>query len=259
MNVLLFELTDQDVMRKACVAVCNGIGNDVLQIRTADNHQIGVCIIAALCGSGVGKRGDTSVLVNAEHVGVLTEQRILYVDLFGNQRNIRLGANVLLDNGREVDVHNHVAIAEHDVVGAAAVDKVGRAHQCFKSALVELACGVVLVSGNVWGQELDAARTACQIPVLARADVVHQRLVIVVRNDTNGCDVGVDHVGKRKIDQAVAATKGDACRGAATRHFGKALLLLVRKNQTCNSHCSLPPFSFRRAWRRGQQPHLLQC
>ena len=54
-DVLLFELTCEDIVGKACVAVCDGIGNDVLQIRTADHHQIGVCIVVALCGGGVGK------------------------------------------------------------------------------------------------------------------------------------------------------------------------------------------------------------
>ena len=54
-DVLLFELTGDDIVGKTCVTVCNGIGYDVLQIGTADNHfaQRSQCVAGQIAKEAV--------------------------------------------------------------------------------------------------------------------------------------------------------------------------------------------------------------
>ena len=68
------------------------------------------------------------------------------------------------------------------------------------------------------GKEFKPVFFTRQPPRLAAAQVIHQRLVVVVGDDAYVYYAAIDHVGQYEVDKTVSARKGYGCHAA---HAGK--------------------------------------
>ena len=87
---------------------------------------------------------------------------------------------MILYHIRQVNIADNVAIRKHDVVGGYVSYGIIDVFQRFKACGIDRRCR--RTRRNVRRNYLDPARTASQVPILARADMVHKRLIIVLRN-----------------------------------------------------------------------------
>ena len=120
-----------------------------------------------------------------------------------------------------IDVADHVAVGENDVFLTGVVQETGDGREVFHAAVRDGAC---VAEGR---QDEQALSLAGEIPRLAGAEVVHQGLIVVLGDNADLVDAGVDHIGKRKIDQAVAAAEGHRAHGALFRQLADFLVVLV--------------------------------
>ena len=103
------------------------------------------------------------------------------------------------------DEHGVARIVLEDV--DVAQDRVGRSAIPLRHA----------AAGDVRLEELHAAAIAVQVPGPAQADVVVERARVVLGQDDDVVDLGVDAVGQREVDDPVLAPEWDRRLGALLR------------------------------------------
>ncbi len=91
-------------------------------------------------------------------------------------------------------------------------------------------------------EELDAAAVAVEVPRPAQPDVVVERARVVLGQDDDVVDVGVDAVGQREVDDPVLAAERHGRLGPLLRQDREALTLAARQDDRHGSlHGPDPP------------------
>ena len=101
----------------------------------------------------------------------------------------------------EVDVEGDVGVADDDVVLRGFEHEAAQHIQRLYLPLVHLVSGVEH-EGRIDG---NAAVLAVEVPVAPLTDVVHQAVVVVLGDDADLGDVGMDEVGEHEVDETVSA------------------------------------------------------
>ncbi len=115
-----------------------------------------------------------------------------------------------------------VAGEDDDHVGRVVLDDAEVAEDGIGGAAIPLGDPT---AGDVRLEELDAAVRAIEVPRLADADVVVERAGVVLGQDEDVVDVGVDAVRQREVDDPVLATERHGRLGPHGRQDREALAL----------------------------------
>ena len=121
------------------------------------------------------------------HVLILRIEACLLVVHYGN---VRTGSDMLREHVRKCGVIDGMAACEHDVALGAAANVAEHGAQRIDGAAVNAR----VVPGDERGQDEKAVPLAVQIPFLSGLEVIHQRVVILLRNDP--------HVGDARVHKA---------------------------------------------------------
>ena len=120
-----------------------------------------------------------------------------------------------------------VAGEDHDGVGRVVLDDVHVAQDGVGRAAVPLGD---LAARDVRLEQLDAAAVAVEVPRPAEADVVVERARVVLGQDDDVVDVGVDAVGQREVDDPVLAAERHGRLGALLGQDRQALAFATRED-----------------------------
>ena len=112
--------------------------------------------------------------------------------------------DVLFDYLAVVKLVNRVAVRDDNEVLLALFEESRRTLEGFEPVLVENFAFVA-----VRRKQNEAALLSREIPLLAGAEMVHQRLIVILGYNAHGGNAGVDHVGKSKVNQTVSAAIGN--------------------------------------------------
>ena len=125
--------------------------------------------------------------------------------------------------GEDEDILRIIPVNKIDIL----IDGVGR-------ALIPLGALNLLVRG----QDVDTAVVPVQIPRLTVADIIVELQRLILRQDADRVDTGIDTVGERKINNSVFSAVGDRRLGDLLRQDAKATAL-----PPCKQHCDTLHFS----------------
>ena len=81
-------------------------------------------------------------------------------------------------------------------------------------------------------QKLHRTLAQLQIPFLPGADVVHQGLVVVLRDNAQMRDAGIGHIGQGEVDLAVAPAVGQRRHRPLVRQLSEGAVVDIGKNDT---------------------------
>ena len=155
-------------------------------------------------------------------------------------------------HGREVHVVDVARVCEKHILLCAVLDEVDVLIEG-----LEVAGARVLVT--LCGRQVKhALMTPRKIPVLARAQVIHDGTRLLRQHDADMADTGVDHARKREVNDAVAPRKRHGADGPALGQLldAPAVFLQVdeshdrvhnaslRSSKSC-CKCLSPPACFR--------------
>ena len=146
-----------------------------------------------------------------------------------NAGDVRAALLVGVNYRAHIHIRNDVAVRHYNVLGVAFADKLGSARKRLKSAAVN--AGAL---SAVRRKNMQTARLARQIPFRAHAEVVHQRIVILLCDNADLCNARIYHSRQRKVYQTVLAAERNACHRSRLSQFGKGLLVHISKDQTQN-------------------------
>ena len=147
----------------------------------------------------------------------------------GDDRDVAAGADMLFHNEAEVDRAEHRRIREDDIVRVAALE-----HRHGRLQGLELAVVGPGVARGIGRQEAHAV-AELEVPFLAVAEVIHQRLIVILCDDADALDAGVCHVGEHEVHLAVAAPERDGGRGAHRGQLAHVIVVDIGKN---DAHCA---------------------
>ena len=170
------------------------------------------------------------------HENLLADAVVRHLLAVRDQCDVGAGLDVPVENLLIVDRTDAVAVGHDDIFFARTRDEVERAFEQLKPRGIEQLALVGVVGGDERGEQLDAAAAAGKVPVLTGADVIHQRLVVVIGDDADLGDVRVDHVGEFKVDHAVSAAERNRGDRAAAGQFGNHIVVDVGKDNTDSVH-----------------------
>ena len=139
----------------------------------------------------------------------------------------RLGVVRLMegDHVGEIDIAEMVAVGQNDGIARQFVDAVADAAKRLEPIGVDHRVGLPrFLPGR---QDLDPTRTARQIPVLTRTDVVHERTEVVVGDDVDVGDVRVHHIREGEIDEPIAASERNGGDRAVARQKRERIAVQV--------------------------------
>ena len=212
--------------------MCNCVENDALKILAIDYDNIEVDIVISgniwrICVYIGNSAAFIGLDDNIALTGFLCQKHALY-----SHCDIGMVFDMVIDHIVKIDIADNIAVGEHDVIRLHTGNGIVDALECFKSCIIEYIL-IVVERGHVGWQDLDTARTARKVPVLTGSDMIHQRLIVIMRDNAYGGKTGVHHIGKRKIDEAVSAGIRNRCHCAAARKLCnifivKILLLKLR-------------------------------
>ena len=147
---------------------------------------------------------------------------------------------MLADHIAQIDVGDGVAVGKQHIFRVVMSNKADRALERLETAAVN-AAGLT----GEWGNDHKAANLARKVPCAARADMVHQGLIIAFCDDANILNIGIDHCGEHKIDQTVAAAERHGTGGAAFRQLSEHTVVHVGENDPhyliCSHVVTAPP------------------
>ena len=227
-EVAVFHITRENVGGQTRVIVRNGVEHDLFQIVGTHHNDV---------QTDVGTSGKLGrIRENIPHPSVLVriEQHVDFRRLrgqihgFDSERHIRAGFDVIFDDVVEVYIADHVTVGHDDILILDTADGVIHTLERFQSGTVQ-GVDVVGVRSDVRRQDFDTTGTARQIPVLTGTDVVHQGLVVVMCDDVDVVDVGVDHIRQRKVDEAVPTTEGNGRDGPVPGQLRDIMVVNVGK------------------------------
>ena len=182
------------IAEEARVSVRGGVAEYIQQVHTVYDHYIsadiltGEYIVRILYGinNPAARVGDYNGMTRRAETG------LVYV--LNDKGEVRSRLDVTVDDIGEVDVADRIAVAEDDNILGAARNEVHNAEQSLKARAVKLPHALCVICGDEGGQYLYAARAARKVPVLSRADMVEQRLVVVVGYHSDLRYAGVYHI-----------------------------------------------------------------
>ena len=119
-----------------------------------------------------------------------------------------------------------VAGENHHIVGVEAIHKIDVLVNGVGGTLVPAGFLVVTLVG---GQNLGAGMGLVQIPGLTVADILIQLQGLILGQNANGVDAGVDTVAQRKINDTVFAAEGNGRLGGFLRQNLKPAALAAGK------------------------------
>ena len=129
-------------------------------------------------------------------------------------RHVRAPAPMRGDERLVVHLVDVVAGQDHDDVRGVVLDDVHVAQHGVGGAAIPLGDPA---PGDVRLEQLHPALVAVEVPRPAQADVVVERARVVLGQDDDVVDVGVDAVGQREVDDPVLAAERDGGLGALLR------------------------------------------
>lgn len=133
---------------------------------------------------------------------------------------------MLVDHLAHVNVGDDVAVAEKHVFGVVVLDVAHRALERLEPAAVDAAA----LAAREGGQDDEAPALAGEVPRAARAHVVHQRLVVLLGDDPDILDVGIDHAREHEVDQAVASAVGHRAGRAPLGQLAEHAVVHIGEN-----------------------------
>ena len=144
-----------------------------------------------------------------------------------------------MHHGAQVEVHGQAAADEVDIVLLDVPYVALDGEQRVDDADIVPLARALAAEGR---QKAQSAALAAHVPLLAAADVVEQRLVVLLHDDAHVAHAGVLQRGERKVYEPIASRKGQRRRGAARDQLVEPGLSAVRKNQSVKiDHQSPPP------------------
>ena len=162
--------------------------------------------------------GHALVLIEREpeiHVLILgVKVRVLVI----HDRDVCPRTHMPVKHLMEGGVKDRVAAAQNDVLLRAAphIPKAGA--ECVHRAAVQ-PCAVLREKGR---QDEQTLALSVQIPFLACAEMIHERMVVLLRDESDACHSRMHKVGKDEVHTAVSAAEGqrrDRARQGQVAHF----------------------------------------
>ena len=102
-----------------------------------------------------------------------------------------------------IDVPHDMAVGKHHILFLGIAQEGHDAAQGGHPPVIQL---VGVAEG---GEEIQPFVFPGKVPGFPGTDMIHQGLVVALRNHAHLGDAGVDHVGQWEIDQTVPAAEGD--------------------------------------------------
>ena len=216
----------ENVVVEGLRAVGDGLIDQVNQQRALDDHDVQREVVVV---GGVGV--DLHV---AHHIVLVhVDERVLAVlgagefdvgggDLFVHHGDVRAGVDVLADHRLEGGVHDVIAVGQNGVLllGAAQIVEV-RAQRLHHAGVL-----AAVFPGQEGRQDEQAVVAGVQIPLLAGAEMIHQRVIVLLGDDAHVAHAGIDQIGQREVDDAIAARHGDGRHGALTGQLAQRQVVL---------------------------------
>ena len=150
--------------------------------------------------------------------------------------DVRARGGVGLDDLFQIDGAQHAAVGQNDIFLRGDFQEIHGGIQ-----RLELAPVAAVVAHGKRRQEFQAALTELEVPLLPGADVVHEGLIIVLRDDADMADGGIRHVRQGEIDLTIAPAVGQGRHGALVRQLTEGAVIDIRKDDAHRSHGSSPP------------------
>ena len=226
---------EEYVARNAGVAVRDGVKNDILQIFAVQNDDIQADVSVTVKIGRIHEHIGDSAFLAGENDRVGSRHCAVEIHALNCDRNVRTVCDMVVDHVVEVDIADDVTVSHYHVIGGQLRDGVADALERFQSGVRKVRSHV-RIEIDVGRKNLDTAGTASEVPVLTGSDMVHERVVIVLRDDVDIADVGIHHVGERKVDETVAASERNGREGTDSRKLRNFIIVKIRKNNTCYRH-----------------------
>lgn len=148
------------------------------------------------------------------------------VHTLNSHGDIRSACHMVCYHGTEVYIAYHIAIGESNIIGIYIRYAVVYALERFKARIVERIY-IVGISRDIRRKNFHAAASACQIPVLAASDMVHERLVIIMGDDADIVYIGIYHIRKGKIHETVSASERNRCKSTVSRKLRNIAVMYI--------------------------------
>ncbi len=136
--------------------------------------------------------------------------------------HIRAALYVRVDQLCKIEGGSNVAVADNNIFFTLLGQKAQNAVQRFHAAVIYLRAG--LREGR---HDVQAAALAHQIPFAAGAKMIHQRMIVFLRDDGNVFDAGVHHAGERKINHTIAPAERHRRHGAVLHQLRNEIVVSV--------------------------------
>ena len=163
--------------------------------------------------------------------------------------DVGTGGQMLLEDLGNGQVHGDVAPAHDDVILTDVLQVAGDAGQSLHVALILALVLSVIAEGR---QDAQTAVLAAQLPILTGTQVVQQGLILLMDDDTDIGDTGVDIAGQHEVDQAIAAAEGQRTGVAGTSQLSQFLIRAVgEENAVQIIHACSPPLTSSRIMAAG--------
>ena len=193
-------------------AVRNRLVDQVNQQRALDHHDLEIEIVVARRVRMHFHIADDAVLGGYVDIRVRPLRQVCVIgiarrNLAIHQRHVRAGANVLLNHRLKRRVHDVIAAGQNHVFLLRTAQIVEIAAQRLDHAGVFAA----VIAGQKWRKDKQTVVARVQIPFLAGAEMIHQRMIVPLRDHANIAHAGINQIRKRKIDNAI--TTGDGKGG----------------------------------------------
>lgn len=136
-DVMEFAITDEDILCKARISSCNGIGDKLLEIFSADHHNTDANVLKAVLESLIfADLGDSAVFVRADYRQG-TRAVLRNITALDTERYIGVGGDMLIDHRRKVDIANGIAVGQYHYLLLTVGNEVADAYERFKTGAVE--------------------------------------------------------------------------------------------------------------------------
>ena len=152
--------------------------------------------------------------------------------------NIRRAFDMLAEHFLIIDIDDDVAVGHDDVFLARAAQVAEVGAQRVEHALVNAG----IIPREERRQNKQAVVLAVQVPFLAAAEMIHEGMIIPLRNHADVARAGIDQAGHLKVDHAIASHDGQRRHGAGERQFAQKLIVFAGIDKTHQIlHSNTPP------------------
>ena len=124
-------------------------------------------------------------------------------DLLGIYRcDIRTRFYVGLNYLCKVNACDNVAVRHYNIVGVGGFNEIPHSVKCLKPAAVHTALNMAERR-----EKVQTAYLSCQVPFASASEVIEQGLIVGLSDNAHLVNTAVYHIGKRKVDKAVASSE----------------------------------------------------